>query len=277
MTVAPTGYLKSHPAKKQEAQLQKVEQFAQKGFSFCGFDGLDKPRNTMSTDSVNKNLLFLKETILTNLYERIKSDREIVEEAKEILIAASPIIKKARNEQELIAIYDMIATQLEIVSNDCEHCGNTKLAYMQRQISTALHECIEPYLPHNISKSDLIKLVWPHNCWNISELKNVFLNYIFENALMLGVDDVFTDEFISIYKAKIKKAKKMRDLIRIYEVIKEEAGALGLGYYEKGNHENAWKYGVLSRVIGFLLSDFEHCLSAPTGTFKWIGFSSVYL
>ena len=231
----------------------------------------------MKTHSVNKNLLFLKETILTNLYERIKNDREIVDEAEEILIAASPIIKKARNEQELIAIYDMISTQLEIVSHDCESLGNTKLAYMQRQISTALHECIEPYLPHNISKYDLIKILWPHNCWDISALKNLFLSYIFDNALMLGVDDIFTDEFISKYKAKIKNAKKMRDLIHIYEVIKEEAGALGLGYYEKGNHENAWKYGVLSRVIGFLLSDFEHCLSAPTGTFKWIGFSSVYL
>jgi len=277
MTVAPTDYLKSHPAKKQEAQLQKVEQFAQKGFSFCGFDGLDKPRNTMSTDSVNKNLLFLKETILTNLYKRIKIDREIVEEAKEILIAASPIIKKARNEQELIAIYDMIATQLEIVSNDCEHCGNTKLAYMQRQISTALHECIEPYLPHNISKSDLIKLVWPHNCWNISELKNVFLNYIFENALMFGVDDVFTDEVMSLYKVKINKAKKLRDLVHVYDGIKEEARVLGLECCEKGNYELAYKYGILSRIIGFLLSDFEHCLSLPIGTFKWLGFSSICL
>jgi len=28
MTVVPTGYLKSHPAMKQEAQLKKVEQSA---------------------------------------------------------------------------------------------------------------------------------------------------------------------------------------------------------------------------------------------------------
>jgi len=231
----------------------------------------------MSTHSINKNLLLLRDRIISNLYEKTKNDKEILEEIREIFMAAPNIIEKAKNKQELIAFYDMIATQLEIVSNDCELFGNTKLAYMQRQISTALHECIEPYLPHNISKSDLIKLLWPHNCWDISALKNVFLDYIFENGLMFGVDDVFTDEFISKYKAKIKKAKKMRDLIRIYEVIKEEAGALGLVYYEKGNHENAWKYGVLSRVIGFLLSDFEHCLSAPTGTFKWIGFSSVYL
>jgi len=177
----------------------------------------------------------------------------------------------------LIAIYDMIATQLEIVSNDCEHCGNTKLAYIQRQISTALHESIKPYLPHNISKSDLIKLLWPYNCWDISALKNVFLNYIFENALMLGVDDIFTDEFILLYKVKIKKAKRVRVLLRVYDEIKEEARLLGLEYYEKGNYEVAWKYGILSRIIGFLLSDFEHCLSMPTGTFKWFGCSSVYL
>jgi hypothetical protein len=249
----------------------------QKGFSFCGFDGLDKPRNTMRTHSVNKNLLFLKETILTNLYERIKSDRGIVEEAKEILIAASSIIKKARNEQELIAIYDMISTQLEIVSDDCERFGNTKLAYMQRQISTALHECIKPYLPHNISKSELMKILWPHDCWDISSLKNVFLNYIFENALMLRVDDVFTDEFMSIYQAKLKKAKKLGNLASVYEKIREEARIRGFEYYEKGNHEVAWKYGVLSRIIGFLLSDFEHCLSVPTGTFKWLGIFSIYL
>ncbi len=231
----------------------------------------------MNINPDNKNLLFLKETILTNLYERIKIDREVLEEAREILIAAPSIIEKAKNEQELIAFYDMIATQLEIVSNDCENFGNTKLAYIQREISNALHECIKPYLPHNISRADLIKLLWPYNCWDISALKNVFLNYIFENALMLGVDDIFTDEFISTYKAKLKNARKFRDLVLVYEEVREEARARGFEYYEKGNLENAWKYGVLSRVIGFLLSDFEYCLSAPIGTFKWLGFSSVYL
>jgi hypothetical protein len=231
----------------------------------------------MSTHSINKNLLLLRDRIISNVYEKTKNDKEILEEIREIFMAAPNIIEKAKNEQELIAFYDMIATQLEIVSNDCENFGNTKLAYIQRKISAALHECIEPYLPHNISKSDLIKLLWPCNCWDISSLKNVFLNYIFENALVLGVDDVFTDEFISTYKAKIKKAKKSRDLVRVYEGIKEDARIRGFEYYEKGNHKEAWKCGVLSRVIGFLLSDFEHCLSVPTGTFKWIGVSSVYL
>ena len=231
----------------------------------------------MNTHSVNKNLLSLREVIVRNLYEKAKTDREIVEEANEILIASSSIINKARNEQELIAVFDMIATQLEIVSHDCECFGNNKLAYMQRQISTALHECIEPYLPHNISQSDLIKLLWSHNCWDVASLKNVFLNYIFENALMFGVDDIFTDEFISLYKVKIKKVKKHRDLVRVYEEIREEARVRAFEYYEKSNYVNAWKYGVLSRIIGFLLSDFEHCLAVPTGTFKWIGFSSVYL
>ena len=231
----------------------------------------------MRPHPVNENLLFLKETILTNLYERIKSDREIVEEAKEVLIAASTIIKKARNEKELIAVYEMIAKQLEIVSNDCESFGNTKLGNIQRHISNALYESIKSYLPHNIIKADLIKLVWPYNCWDISALKNVFLNYIFENALMLGVDDVFTDEFISIYKIKIKNAKKIKKLIRVCEDIKEDARLAGLEYYTQGNHEEAWKYVVLSRIIGFLLSDFEHCLKLPIGTFKWVGSSSVYL
>jgi len=231
----------------------------------------------MNTHSVNKNLLSLREVIVRNLYEKAKTDREIVEEANEILIASSSIINKARNEQELIAVFDMIATQLEIVSHDCECFGNNKLAYMQRQISTALYECIEPYLPHNISKSDLIKLLWSHNCWDVASLKNVFLNYIFENALMFGVDDVFTDEFISIYKVGIKRSRKFRDLVRVYERIKKEAQVIGLECYEKGNYELAYKYGILSRIIGFLLSDFEHCLSAPAGTFKWFGCSSVYL
>ena len=231
----------------------------------------------MRTYSVKENPMSLKEIIVSNLYEKIKSDKEIVEELREILIAASCIIKQVRNEQELIAVFDMIATRLKIVSNDCEIFGNTKLAYIQRQISTALHECIEPHLPHNISKSDLIKLLWHHNCWDISSLKNVFLNYIFENALMFGVDDIFTDEFISIYKVKIKKAKRVRGLLRVYDEIKEEARLLGLKCYEKGNYELAYKYGILSRIIGFLLSDFEHCLAAPTGTFKWLGVSSVCL
>ena len=237
----------------------------------------NKPYNTMSTYSANKNLQLLRETIVSNLYEKIKNDREIVEEANEILIAASTIIEKSRNEQELIATYDMISTQLKIVSDDCENFGNEKLAYMQRQISTALYECIKPYLPHNISTAELTKLLWPHNCWDISALKNSFLSYIFENALMFGVDDVFTDEFISLYKAKLKKAKKLRDLVHVYEEIREEARVRGFEFYEKGNCKDSWKYAVLSRVIGFLLSDFEHCLSVPTGTFKWLGISPVYL
>ncbi len=234
-------------------------------------------QNTMNVNTVNKNLLLLKETILANLYEKIKNDREIIEEANEILIAASTMIENARNEQELIAVYETIVIQLEIVSEDCESLGNTKLGYIQRKISDALRECIKPYLPHNVSRSDLIKILWPHNCWDISALKNVFLNYIFENALMLGVDDIFMDNFIAKHKVKIKKAKKLRQLISVYEDIKEDARLAVLEYYKQGNHENAWKYGVLSRVIGFLMSDFEHCLSAPTGTFKWFGSSSVYL
>ena len=231
----------------------------------------------MSTHSINKNLLLLRDIIISNLYEKTKKDKEILEEIREIFIASPNIIEKAKYERELIAFYDMIATQLEIVSDDCELLGNTKLAYIQKQISTALHECIKPYLPHKISKSDLIKLLWPHNCWDIPALKNVFLNYIFENALMFGVDDVFTDEFISTYKANLKKAKKIRDLVSVYKKIREEARIRAFEYYEKGNYEVAWKYGVLSRVVGFLLSDFEHCLSVPTGKFKWFGISSVYL
>jgi hypothetical protein len=232
----------------------------------------------MSTHSVNKNLLLLRERLVSNLYEKVKTDREIAEEATEILVAASTITDKARNEQELIAVFDMIAKQLEIVSEDCETFGNEKLGYIQRYIASALYECIESYLPHNnISKSDLIKILWPHNCWDIASLKNVFLNYIFENALILGVDDIFVDEFISAYKSNLDKTKKFGDLIDAYNLIREEARVVGTEHYKQGNYNVAWKYSILSRIIGFLLSDFKHCASLPTGTFKWVGFSSVYL
>lgn len=232
----------------------------------------------MATHSTNKNLLLLKETIITNLYERIKNDRGIVEKANEILLVASVLIEKARNEHELIAIYDFITTRLEIVSDDCEHFGNATLGYTLRQISAALYECIKHYQPHNdINKTDLIKLLWPHNCWDMASLKNVFLNYIFENALMFGPGDIFTDEFISTHKAKIKKARKLRDLIRVYVGIKEDARLVGMKCYEQGNCEEAWKYVVVSRIVGFMLSDFEHCLAVRAGTFKWLGFCFVYL
>ncbi len=231
----------------------------------------------MSIHSANQDLLSLRETIESNLYEKIEDDMEITEVADEILGEASTIIEKARHEQELIAIYEMLATQLQIVSEDCESLGNAKLGYIQRYISDALYECIKPYLPHNISNTDLIKLLWPHNCRDVTSLKDVFREYIFIHALVLGLDDMFTDEFVSMYKVELEKAKEFRDLVRVYEEIREEARARGFEYYEKGNLEDAWKYGVLSRVIGFLLSDFEHCLSAPTGTFKWFGLSSVYL
>jgi hypothetical protein len=217
----------------------------------------------MSTYSVNKNLLLLKETIERNLYEKMKDDMEIVEAADGILGEAFTIIKKARNEQELIAIYEMIATMLEIVSEDCERLGNANLGYIYRYISNELYECIKPYLPHNISKADLVKLLWPHNCRNVNSLKYIFREYILIQALILGPGDNFADEFISMYESEINKSNKIRELMRTYDVIKKEARAVGLEYYKRGNRADAWKYGVLSAIIGFLLSDFEHCLSVP--------------
>jgi len=222
----------------------------------------------MSTYSVNKKLLLLRKTIESNLYEKIKDDREIAEVADEILFESSTFIEKARNEKELIAIYEMITTMLEIVSEYCERLGNAELGYTQRYIANELYECIKPYLPHNISNDELVKLLWPHNCRNVTSLKDVFREYILIHALILGPGDNFADEFISMYESEISKANKIRDLMQTYEVIKKEAKAVGLEYYNSGNRAEAWKYGVLSKIIGFLLSDFEHCLSMPKRTLK---------
>ncbi len=116
----------------------------------------------MSTYSANKNLLSLRDAIESNLYEKIKDDREISEVANEILGEASAIIEEARNKQELIAIYEMIATQLQIVSEDCESYGNANLGYVQRYISDALYECIKPYLPSpNYTKLYIFSTVVP--------------------------------------------------------------------------------------------------------------------
>jgi hypothetical protein len=68
----------------------------------------------MSTHSVNKKPLSLIEIIENNPYEKIKHDGDSAEMADEILFEASTFIEKARNEQELIAIYQMLATELEI-------------------------------------------------------------------------------------------------------------------------------------------------------------------
>ena len=222
----------------------------------------------MSTHSVNKKLLLLRKTIESNLYEKIKDDREIAEVADEILFASSTFIEKARNEKELIAIYEMITTMLEIVSEYCERLGNAELGYTQRYIANELYECIKPYLPHNISNDELVKLLWPHNCRNVTSLKDVFREYILIHALILGPGDNFADEFISMYESEINKANKIRDLMRTYEVIKKEARAVGLEHYKMGNRAEAWKYGVLSAIIAFLLSDFEHCLSISKRTLK---------
>jgi len=113
----------------------------------------------MNSHSVNKNLLSLREAIVSNLYEKIKDDSEIAEVADEILFEASTFIEKARNEKELIAIYEMITKMLEIVSEECESLGNAKLGYIKRYIADELYECIKPYLPHNISNNDLVKLL----------------------------------------------------------------------------------------------------------------------
>lgn len=223
----------------------------------------------MVTQDNEKYLLSFREQIENRLFEKLSGDEDATKVAKDMLLVASVLIEKARNEHELIAIYDFITTGLEIVSDDCEHFGNATLGYTLRQISAALYECIKHYQPHNdINKTDLIKLLWPHNCWDMASLKNVFLNYIFVNALMFGPGDIFTDEFISTYKAKIKKVRKLRDLIRVYVEIKEDAKLVGMKCYEQGNYEEAWKYVVVSRIVGFMLSDFEHCLAVRAGTFK---------
>ncbi len=215
----------------------------------------------MSTHSANKNLLSLRDAIESNLYEKIKDDRDIAEIADEVLFEASTFIEKARNEKELIAIYEMITKMLEIVCEECESFGNAKLGYIQRYIANELYECIKPYLPHNISNYDLVKLLWPHKCRNVTSLKDVFREYIFIHALILGPGDIFADEFISMYETEINKSNKIMGLIRVYGIIKKEALAEGREQYKSGNRSEAWKYVVLSRIIGFLLSDFEHCLA----------------
>jgi len=232
------------------------------------FDDIYKPRNTMRNHSVKEKLLSLRKTIESNLYEKIADDRDIAEVADEILGEASTLIEKARNEQELIAIYKMLTAMLEIVSEDCERYGNPDLGYIQRHISDALYECIKPYLPHNVSDIELTKLLWPHNCRNITSLKDVFREYIFIHALILGPGDIFADEFISTYESEINKANKIQDLMRTYEMIKKEAREVALEHYQEGKRTDAWKYRVLSHIIGFLLSDFEHCLSTPKRTLK---------
>jgi len=86
--------------------------------------------------------------------------------------------------------------------------------------------------------------------------------------LILGPGDIFADEFISMYESEINKSNKIRELMRTYDVIKKEARAVGLEHYEMNKRPDAWKYGVLSTIIGFLLSDFEHCLSIAKRTLK---------
>ena len=71
-----------------------------------------------------------------------------------------------------------------------------------------------------------------------------------------------------MYESEINKADKIEDLMDTYEMIKKEARAVGLEHYKEGKRADAWKYIVLSKIIGFLLSDFEHCLSLSRRTLK---------
>ena len=86
--------------------------------------------------------------------------------------------------------------------------------------------------------------------------------------MILGPEDIFADEFISMYEPEMNKANKIRDLMQTYEMIQKEARAVALEHYKEGKRADAWKYRVLSHIIGFLLSDFEHCLSISQRTLK---------
>ena len=206
----------------------------------------------------------LREELASKISQRIEEefkDNEVVR-AYEILVLAEDKLSKARTERELIAIYDMIAERLKEVTY--QYKSRVRIAYVLYRLAEIIHESIKEHLPHRVYEIDLVKLLWPHNCHNLKQMKKVFHKYVMYNTSLLGSNERLANNLLRLYMKQIKNAVNSRQLREIYEDIQVDFLELERESYEKREYKEAWEVGVIASVVGHLLSDFEYCISYPS-------------
>jgi len=202
----------------------------------------------------------LREEFAKRIGQRVEQEfsGKKVEIIYNVLIEAVSMLDEARTERELVAIYDMISDRLREVTY--KYKSKLELAYILYRLSEIIHESIEEYLPHHLDETDLVKLLWPHDCNNLKHIKNVLYNYVLYNTNLLGANHDLFIRILESYNAKMAKVNNLRQLKEIYVNIQADLREYEAEDYRRRMYKSAWETGVMASGIGYMLFDFVHCL-----------------
>jgi hypothetical protein len=145
----------------------------------------------------------------------------------------------------------------------CKEMRNPTLGEKFIRISKVIQDVIEDYLlyePRNVNKANLLSRIWPHNCRDLDDLKEVFREYVIENAVLLRCYDRLVVDFLNKFDREIDGVSDLNSLQEAYENIQYAAEKTAVQYFTRGLYEYAWQYGIIGLVIEFMFSDFIHCL-----------------
>ena len=204
-----------------------------------------------------KHLLAFRERIENRLFEKLSNNEEVTKVAKEILTTASLILQKAKNEEEIIGIYAIIAIRLSLFCKNYLFFNDIDLGKILDKISLYLYDCIDIYLPDNIDENKLAKSIWPYDANDIDSVRNALSEYIFDNVFVFGPGYIFAHDFISKYEDRIKEAKTPREVMKVYDQIRLDAWLQSLKCSAEGKHHQAIKYEILSDILRFMIYDFR--------------------
>ena len=218
----------------------------------------------MVAQDKEKILLLLRERIENCLFKKLSDNEEATKVAKEILTSASLILQKAKNEEELIGIYAIIAIRLSLFCKNYLLFNEIDLGKKLDKISLYLYDCIDIYLPDNIDENKLVKSIWPYDIKDMDSVKNALSEYIFNNAFIFGSGYIFVHDFISKYENKIKEAKTPREVMKVYDEIRLDAWLHSLRCNAEGERHEALKYELLSDILRFMIYDFRDLMKSKT-------------
>ena len=216
----------------------------------------------MVAQDKEKILLLLRERIENCLFKKLSDNEEATKVAKEILTSASLILQKAKNEEELIGIYAIIAIRLSLFCKNYFLFNEIDLGKKLDKISLYLYDCIDIYLPDNIDENKLAKSIWPYDANDIDSVRHALSEYIFNNVFIFGPGYLFAHDFISKYENKIKEAKTPGQFMQVYDEIRLDAWVHSLRCSAEGDRNQAIKYELLSDILRFMIYDFRDLLQS---------------
>ena len=233
---------------------------------FRGYKEMRHQRNKTLTEKLSKTyatmesiIQKLRAELAAKIGQHVEQEFEYdeVEKVYNILIEVDLMLDKARTEREIIAIYYTIAERLKEVTH--KYKSKIRIASILYRLAEIIHESIKEYLPHRVYETDLVKLLWPHNCNNLKQMKSLFYEYVLNNTALLGYSYGLAIDFLDPYMEQISATNDLHQLKEMYEDIQVDLVELEDEAYKKGEYKGAWGVSVIASVIGYLLSDFEHC------------------